>query len=241
MPYYGQIGQGVNSNSKKGRIMTTINNNLKAILFDMDGVLVDSMSYHMQSWMQLLEKLGIVVTERFIYEHEGAMGLDIIENLFHKSGLPVDGKRIEEIYEQQNRIFREEYLTKVRLYPETMTLIDRFQQCGLRLGLVTSSRMNLVEQIWEDHQVRNRFDTIVTADDVKRFKPNPDPYLKALEKLQEEPESCLVVENAPAGIQSAKAAGLTCYAVASTLPPPYLQASDRVFPSLKALADHFFV
>ena len=101
--------------------------------------------------------------------------------------------------------------------------------------------MNLVEQIWEDHQYLDRFDTIVTADDVTRFKPNPDPYLRALEKLRQEPENCLVVENAPAGIEAAKAAGLTCYAVASTLPPPYLQASDRIFPSLRALADHFFV
>ena len=213
---------------------------LKAILFDMDGVLVDSMNYHMQSWKQLLENDGISITERFIYEHEGAMGVDIIQNLFHKTGLSLDGDQIMEIYERQNRIFREEYLAKVRLYPETLTLIDGFQQRGLRLGLVTSSRMNLVEQIWEDHHCLDRFDTIVTADDVTRFKPNPDPYLKALEKLNQEPEGCLVVENAPAGIQSAKAAGLTCYAVASTLPPPYLQASDRIFPNLKALADHFF-
>jgi beta-phosphoglucomutase len=215
------------------------NMTLKAILFDMDGVLVDSMNYHMQSWKQLLENYGICVTERFIYEHEGAMGLDIIENLFHKTGLRIDSSQILEIYDRQNRIFREEYLGKVRLYPETLTLIDGFQRCGLRLGLVTSSRMNLVKQIWEDHHCLNRFDTIVTADDVTRFKPNPDPYLKALEKLRQEPEGCLVVENAPAGIEAAKAAGLTCYAVASTLPPSYLQASDRIFPSLKALADHF--
>jgi beta-phosphoglucomutase len=220
--------------------MTVMNIGLKAILFDMDGVLVDSMKYHMQSWKQLLENDGISITERFIYEHEGAMGLDIIQNLYHKTGLPIDSNQIMEIYDRQNRIFREEYLGKVRLYPETLTLIDRFQQRGLRLGLVTSSRMNLVEQIWEDHHYLNRFDTIVTADDVTLFKPNPDPYLKALEKMNQKPESCLVVENAPAGIQSAKAAGLTCYAVASTLPPPYLQASDRIFSSLKALTDHFF-
>jgi beta-phosphoglucomutase len=220
--------------------MGTNNRRFKAILFDMDGVLVDSMNYHMQSWKQLLENDGIFVTERFIYEHEGAMGQDIIENLFHKTGLPIDSNQILEIYDRQNRIFREEYLGKVRLYPETLPLISGFQQRGLRLGLVTSSRMNLVEQIWEDYQGLDRFEAIVTADDVTRFKPNPDPYLKALEKLKQEPESCLVVENAPSGIQSAKAAGLTCYAVASTLPPAYLQASDRIFPSLKALAEHFF-
>ena len=90
--------------------MTAINNNLKAILFDMDGVLVDSMSYHMQSWMQLLEKYRIIITEQFIYEHEGAMGLDIIQNLFDKTGISLDVDQIAEIYEQQNRIFREEYL-----------------------------------------------------------------------------------------------------------------------------------
>jgi len=192
----------------------------------------------MQSWMQLLKKYGITITERFIYEHEGAMGLDIIQDLFHKSGLPVDGKRIEEIYEQQNRIFREEYLDKVRLYPETLTLIDRFRQCGLRLGLVTSSRMNLVEQIWEDHRCLDHFEAIVTADDVTRFKPNPDPYLKALEKLKQEPEGCLVVENAPAGIEAAKAAGLICYAVTTTLPQESLYQADQTFPDLGCLGSY---
>ena len=83
---------------------------LKAILFDMDGVLVDSMKYHMQSWKQLLEKYCISITEQFIYEHEGALGLDIIQNLFNKTGQVVDGERITEIYDQQNQIFREEYL-----------------------------------------------------------------------------------------------------------------------------------
>ena len=212
-----------------------MNMDLKAILFDMDGVLVDSMKYHMQSWKQLLENDGIFITEQFIYEHEGAMGLDIIENLYHKTGLPIDSQQIMEIYDRQNRIFREEYLGKVRLYPETLTLIDGFQQRGLRLGLVTSSRMNLVEQIWEDHHCLNRFETIVTADDVTRFKPNPDPYLKALEKLKQEPEGCLVVENAPAGIEAAKAAGLICYAVTTTLPQESLYQADKIFPNLGSL------
>jgi beta-phosphoglucomutase len=211
-----------------------------AILFDLDGVLVDSMIYHMQSWKQLLENAGVNISEQFIYEHEGAMGVDVIQNLFHKTGLPTDEDQILEIYDRQNRIFREEYLSKVKLYPETLTLIDGFKRRGLRLGLVTSSRLNLVAQIDEDQRFLDRFEAIVTADDVVRFKPNPDPYLKALEKLTQGPEGCLAIENAPAGIQSAKAAGLTCYAVASTLPPPYLQASDRIFPSLKALVDHFF-
>jgi beta-phosphoglucomutase len=218
--------------------MSADNDKIRAILFDMDGVLVDSMSYHMQSWMQLLENYGIIVTERFIYEHEGAMGIDIIRNLFHKTGLEVNGEQILEIYDRQNRIFREEYLGKVRLYPETLTLIDGFQQRGLRLGLVTSSRMNLVEQIWEDHQYLDRFDAIVTADDVTRFKPNPDPYLKALEKLKQEPESCLVVENAPAGIEAAKAAGLRCYAVLTTLPQESLYQADKTFPDLGSLGTY---
>jgi beta-phosphoglucomutase len=164
--------------------------------------------------------------------------VDIIQNLFNKSGLSVDGEQIMEIYDQQNRIFREEYLGQVRLYPETLTLIDGFQERGLRLGLVTSSRMNLVEQIWEDHHCLNRFDTIVTADDVARFKPNPDPYLKALEKLKQEPEGCLVVENAPAGIEAAKAAGLICYAVTTTLPRESLCQADKIFPDLGSLGSY---
>jgi beta-phosphoglucomutase len=211
----------------------------ETILFDMDGVLVDSMALHRQSWQEIMSGFGIRLADEFIYRHEGAMGLEVLEGIFQQHRVEFAPDLLETIYELQNRLFRERYLDRVGLYPHTLPLLARCREKGIQLGLVTSSRLNLVERIWNEEQLR-LFETVVTADRVERFKPNPDPYLRAMDDLGRNAGQCLVVENAPAGIQAAKAAGLTCFAVASTLSPEHLQEADQIFPDLDALATHLF-
>jgi beta-phosphoglucomutase len=209
----------------------------EAILFDMDGVLVDSMAYHLESWQEILGRFGIALADEFVYRYEGAMGLEVIAGVFERQGLTFEADQLSAIYEGQNALFQERYLNRVSLYPRALPLLSDCRERGIRLGLVTSSRLNLVERIWSAEQLLG-FATVVTADQVTRFKPHPDPYLKALDNLGLAGNRCLVVENAPAGIQAAKAAGLDCYAIASTLNPEYLREADRVFPDLEALGDY---
>jgi beta-phosphoglucomutase len=207
---------------------------LKGIFFDMDGVLVDSMNHHLQSWKELLEYFSITVSDTFIFEHEGAMSSEVIRDIFAAKGYTIEDDQISAIYSWQNTRFQEEYLHKVDFYPQTLSLLRQLNTKGLQIGLVTSSRMNLVEKIWNRESL-SLFSTIVTADDVERYKPNPDPYLKALSKIQQEAGHCLVIENAPAGIQAASAAGIPCYAIASTLPAEKLFGAQEVFSDLSAL------
>jgi beta-phosphoglucomutase len=208
--------------------------NLKSVLFDMDGVLVDSMKHHLQSWKELLEFFNIRVSDEFIFEHEGAMSSEVIRDLFRSIGFTIDEKQIIEIYATQNSRFQEKYLRRVRFYPEAIPLLEQLGEKGLHLGLVTSSRMNLVEKIWSSKDL-SLFSTVVSADDVERYKPFPDPYLKALNQLQQEARDCLVIENAPAGIQAANAAGISCFAVTSTLPKEKLSQAKKIFPDLTSL------
>lgn len=217
--------------------MTTLNRSgasLKAILFDMDGVLVDSMNYHLKSWKELLETYHITVSDEFIFQHEGAMAPKIIMDLFKEHGYLIDDQQIVDIYNSQNSSFQERYLPQVGLYPESLSLLDQLNKKGILLGLVTSSRRNLVNRIWKEEHL-NFFTTIISADDITRFKPFPDPYLKARDELGQESENCLVIENAPAGIQAANAAGITCFAISSTLPEEKLSQAQQVFPNLKSL------
>jgi beta-phosphoglucomutase len=209
--------------------------NLKAVLFDMDGVLVDSMNHHLHSWKELLEYFNITVSDEFIFEHEGAMSSEVIRDLFGNNGFSIEEKHILEIYSSQNLKFQEKYLGKVGLYPQAIPLLELLKERGLALGLVTSSRMNLVEKIWNKNEL-SLFSTIVTADDVKNYKPHPDPYLKALNRIGHEARECLVVENAPAGIRSANAAGIPCFAIASTLPEEKLSRAQKIFTSLASLS-----
>jgi beta-phosphoglucomutase len=213
----------------------TINlNKLRGVFFDMDGVLVDSMNYHLQSWKELLEKFNIMVTDEFIFEHEGAMSTNIIKDLFKENGYPLNDWQIQDIYLSQNCSFQEKYLSRVSLFPDSVPLLRKLKSKGLLLGLVTSSRRNLVQKIWKEDDLA-LFTTIVSADDSARSKPHPDPYLKALTQIQQEAKDCLVIENAPAGIEAANSAGITCFAVASTLPEEKLSRAQQVFPSLNSL------
>ena len=150
----------------------TMNKNLKAILFDMDGVLVDSMNYHLKSWKELLGSFNVNVSDQFIFEHEGAMSPEIIRELFNKNGRVVNEEKISEIYVIQNSIFLTQYLPRVNLYRDSLPLLVQLKRKGILLGLVTSSRRNLIDQIWKEEELAY-FSTIISADDVDRFKPYP--------------------------------------------------------------------
>jgi HAD superfamily hydrolase (TIGR01509 family) len=212
-------------------------NGLQAVLFDMDGVLVNSMSGHRDAWKELLATFGISVPDPFIFENEGAMSPEVLMNLFQKHRRPYHPDLIQEIYQRQNEKFIKEFLPFVELYPETPSLLHTLKQKGIALGLVTGSRRNIIDQIWRPEELA-LFSTIVSADDTKRYKPHPDPYLKALDDIGLPPHNCLVVENAPAGIQAALAAGITCFSVASTLPFEKLSLAHRIFRNLKELKNY---
>jgi len=214
------------------------NNPIKAILFDMDGVLVDSMNYHLESWKKVLGSFNINVSDQFIFEHEGAMAPEVIKKIFKENGYLIDNNKITDIYINQNFMFLTQYLPRVSLYPETIPLLKQLKAKGILLGLVSGSRRNLIEKIWKTEELAI-FSTIISADDTKRFKPYPDPYLKAVSKIQQKIINCLVIENAPAGIQAADSAGIICFAISSTLPEEKLSGAQQIFPNLRSLADFF--
>lgn len=104
--------------------------NIKAVLFDMDGVLVDSMIYHRDSWRELLYSFNIKVSDQFIFEHEGAMSQEVIVNLFEEHGYPIDPAAVPDIYARQNEIFLNDFLHLVGLYPESLPLLESLKKKG---------------------------------------------------------------------------------------------------------------
>lgn len=209
----------------------------RAIILDMDGVVLDSMPGHLRTWQEALAPLGARVTAADLYPLEGVPTERTAKLLTEKLlGEPCSDQEAQRLAAKKRAIFDESEPAPV---PGMLPLVHDLQGRGFHLALVTGSAQSVVDGALGPTGVTDLFETIVTGDQVTHGKPDPEPYRIAAERLNLTPGECLVVENAPLGIQSAKAAGMTCVALATTLPPPRLMAAgaDRLFPDAEALRD----
>lgn len=201
---------------------------LKAILFDFDGVLIKSMEDHFEGWRRALEEYGIDMAPEELYVREGAAVEELANQFTRKFNLPFD--EASNIVEKKRRYYDE--IKNVELYPDLLDTLNWAQERDLKLGVVSGGRRKRVYQDLEDFGIAEFFSAVVTVDDVFFTKPAPEPYLRAAEALKVQPEECVVVENAPFGIRSAKAANMRCIAITSTLSPMFLKEADVVSDSI---------
>jgi beta-phosphoglucomutase len=214
----------------------------KAVLFDLDGVLLDSMDHHAAAWLEVMTAAGLKVDREFILAHEGCLQTDVLERLMRAQGMALaagEGARefMARLLEEQRSLFLRDYAHMVLPYPGAADFLAALGRRGVPTALVTSSRRDQVEGCLPPGLL-DSFSVVVASDDVGQHKPHPEPYLRAAQALELPAGDCLVVENAPAGIAAAVAAGATCYALTTTLGPEHLGQAHAVFPSLDHLARH---
>ncbi len=199
---------------------------IKAVVFDWDGTLVDNMRLHFISFRKAFK--GIAVLKPMdLYLREGMKSIDITHDLARGAG----EREIQDAWKNKVRIYGE--LSRgLGMLPEARGLITRLRGEGLKVGLATGTKRDSLN-ITMSRKEAGMFDCIVTGDDVRRAKPNPEPYLKCLRGLGVSPGESVAVENAPLGIRAAKSAGMTCIAITSTLPKGYLKGADFVVKGLR--------
>ena len=187
--------------------------NLKAVLFDMDGVLFDSMPNHAASWVKTMNQIGADFLPEEAYLHEGRTGEATINIVFQRTfGKTVTKEEAREIYKIKSACFNN--CPEAKVMPGIIDVLDKVKAAGLQTMIVTgTAQMSLLEGL--NKHFPGRFDPnlTITANDVTHGKPNPEPYLNALKKGGYKPEETVVVENAPLGVQSAHAAGIFTIAV----------------------------
>ena len=207
-----------------------------ALLFDMDGVVVDSMPMHLRTWQQALAPLGMELTADDLYPLEGVpterTAQLLTERLLGQSCSPEEAAHLAE---RKRRLFRRTF--EPALTAGMGPLLYDLQGRGYRLGLVTGSARRVADETLGPTAAAGLFETIVAGDEVAQGKPNPEPYRTAAARLDLPPKRCLVVENAPLGIEAARAAGMRCVALQTTLPAGHLAAAgaEQVFPDAAAL------
>ncbi|MDO8461242.1 MAG: HAD family phosphatase [Deltaproteobacteria bacterium] len=201
----------------------------KALLFDFDGVLGKTMEGNYLAWVYAFDQFGMTIKREDYFSLEGKSPTNVAKTLLAVFGKP------ENLADELSRLKENHYLShhSFELYPGVESLIHELKKT-YPLALVTgASRKRLDGSVPTDFL--GQFDAIITGETGQEDKPSPEPYLRASAKLGIEPDSCLVIENAPLGIESAKRAGMDCVAICSTLKKEFLGRADKVINTIEDL------
>jgi beta-phosphoglucomutase len=206
----------------------------KAVLFDMDGVITDSMPYHFEAWRIIFAELAISVTREEILKREGEKGDVTLLSLLAQHGKSLPKEDLISLLKKKEEIFR--WIVSPRLFDGAKECVEELYARGTKLALVTGTsgdeaKANIPAPIL------SCFHALIPGDLVTKGKPDPEPYRLALQKLSVSAEEALVIENAPYGIRSAKGAGIFCIALTTSLPATFLQEADLILRDLKELRE----
>jgi len=202
------------------------------VIFDVDGVLVDSYAAHFESWQRLGRELGVTMSEEQFVATFGRKSHEIIVEFWPH--LVSSDRRVREIDDRKEELFREIIAANFPAMDGAVELIDALHTAGFVLAVGSSGPPENVGLVLDQLGRRDKFRAVVTGRDVTRGKPDPQVFAIAAEWLNLPPAQCLVVEDAPAGVAAAKAAGAKCLGLASAgRDPAALAAADRVVRSLR--------
>jgi HAD superfamily hydrolase (TIGR01509 family) len=184
---------------------------IKAVIFDVDGTLIDSMWIWKQVDIEFLGKRGITLPEKLQFEIEGMSYSETAIYFKARFDLP---ETLEEIKEEWRVMAEDYYKWHIKLKSGVKEFLKLLHEKGLILGIATSNSRELVDHMLANHGIGQYFSKIRTSCEVEKGKPHPDVYLKVAEDMGMEPDNCLVFEDTLAGVMAAKSAGMKVIAMA---------------------------
>ena len=196
---------------------------IKGIVFDMDGVLVDSEPIHIDAWNEVVAEFGLHFSHEWFFQWIGVSDKNFTRKMIEQYDIPSD---VETILQAKRRIFELKIAQNVPTHKGVKELLPKLE--AFDLAVATSSNRSGAMLSLETAGIIHHFKNIVTADDVLNHKPNPDCYLKAAQSLGFEPSECIGIEDSVSGVKAAKAAGLFIIGVATSLPADYLMDADLI-------------
>jgi HAD superfamily hydrolase (TIGR01509 family) len=202
----------------------------KIILWDMDGVIVDSSAFHFAAWQETFAKRGVKFTRADFTKLFGARNDFIIGTIMGKE-LPEKDVKIM-VWEKEES-FRRKATGKIKPFSGAVKLLNAIKKGNFKLGLVSSAPQENIELVLSELNLEGIFDCIVFGQEVSESKPSPQIYLLAAKKLGATPNDCMVVEDSPLGVKAAKTAGMKCLAITNTHPRQKLEEADSVVGSLE--------
>lgn len=202
-----------------------------AVIFDLDGTLVDSMWIWEQIDIDFLVERGHELPADLQKAIEGCSFTETAHYFKERFNLEEDIETIKSIWIDMSKTF---YAEKIFLKKGIQELLDLLKEKGIKMGIATSNSRELAESVLMNNNIRDYFEVLVTSCDVKKGKPEPDVFLKAAELMNVSPEECLVFEDTHAGVIAGKSAGMGVIAIYDAL-------SEEYMDDIKASADHYLM
>jgi len=203
-------------------------NQLQAVIWDLDGVIIDSAEEHRRSWHHLAQAEGLPLTDEQFYATFGMRNSAIIPKLWG----PMPPERIQELADDKEKYFREFVRNAATPLPGAIELLSALRGAGYRQALASSTPIRNIELINEVLNLDRYLSVLVSGESVAHGKPAPDVFLKAAAELGVEPAKCLVIEDAVAGVEAAHAGGMCCIAVAGEHDLPGLRKAELMVKDL---------
>ncbi len=204
----------------------------KTILWDMDGVIADSNSFHFAAWKETFAKREVEFTKEDFTKLFGARNDFIIRSVLGEELCEED---IKIIAQEKESGFRTKAGGNIKPFPGAIKLLETIKKGNFKLALVSSAPKETVDFISDELDIGEHFDCIVCGNEAAESKPIPQTYLLAAQKLGAESKDCIVIEDSPLGIKAAKAVGMKCLAVTNTHPKEELNEADNVVDSLEGV------
>lgn len=207
---------------------------IKAILFDMNGVIIDDEHIHEKAFHDTVKGFGIDLShENYLECCAGRIDEVGYEKIAKKHGKQLP---IEKLLRKKSEVYLNLFPTHKKAYDGVVDLIKKLSQ-NFQLALTSSSSRVEVDLVLKEFDIAQYFEVTISADDVSRGKPDPEPYLTTVEKIDKKPSECVVVEDSASGVRSAKQAGCWCIGVTTTHEKKKLLEADIVVDSFEKISE----
>ncbi len=205
----------------------------KGVIWDMDGVIADTAPYHFKAWQKVFQKIDVNFTEDDFKHNFGKRNDTIIRNIL---GEQITQSEIDAIGREKEEAFRKLVRQNIKPLPGAIKLMKSLGEHGFKTALASSAPIENIRLITRSLGINNCFQAIVTSRDVTEGKPSPQGFLLAAQKLEVEPQRCVVIEDAIAGVTASKRAGMYCIAVTNSHPRESLAEADQIVDTLEAVS-----
>ena len=209
---------------------------IQAVIFDMDGLMIDSEPFHFIAYQKVLSDFGINYSSRDNQKYIGRADIEVSNDLVEINNLSISGA---ELFELKKKVYIDFLINEIRTKDGLFEILEILKEKKLTLAVASSSPIKEIKLVLDKFSISSFFNVVVSGEFVKKSKPEPDIFLLTAERLKIEPEQCLVLEDSYNGMLAAKKANMKCYVIPGNETKDInFEKADKVLSSLSEVTEN---